>query len=78
MPRYYFHVVTPSGPIQDEEGSDLPSLAIARKEAVKDARALMSSSILAGYDISARRMEIWDETGLLLVVPFSEAIRPER
>ncbi|WP_246726430.1 DUF6894 family protein [Rhizobium leguminosarum] len=56
-----------------------PSLLIldaARLEAGHDARALMSSAVLLGYDIASRSVEIRNETGyILLVLPFSEAVK---
>ena len=74
MPRFYFHIVTSSMTIPDPEGTELASLEAARVEAIQDARALMSAAILKGLDISSRRIEIHDENGLVLVVPFSDAI----
>jgi hypothetical protein len=51
-------------------------LAAARIEAVHDARALMSSAVLLGYDIASRSVEIRNETGdILLVLPFSDAVK---
>jgi hypothetical protein len=77
MPRYYFHIVTAASILRDEEGSMLADLAEARAEAIKDARALMSAAILNGRDISSRRIDIFDETTLLLSVAFSQAIEPD-
>jgi hypothetical protein len=75
MSRYYFHIVTSSGKISDEEGTELPNLDAARAEAIEDARALMSDAMLAGEDVSGRAMEIGDENGkALMTVQFMEAI----
>jgi hypothetical protein len=46
LARYHFNVLTPSGVVQDIEGSELSSLEEARAEAIKDARFLMSGAIL--------------------------------
>jgi hypothetical protein len=79
MARYYFNMVTLAGIIEDPEGTELPSIEAAGAEAIKDARLLMASAMLSGHDISARRMEITDERGLvLLVIPFTEAYTTER
>lgn len=75
MPLFYFAIVTRSRRFEDQEGTDLPSLELARQEAIKDARLLMSAAMLDGRDISGRWIEIQNEQGeLLLSVPFSEAI----
>jgi len=73
--RYYFNIVTPSGPVLDVEGTELPSLEEARTEAIIDARHLMSQAILHGRDISGLSMEVCNEGGeILLVVPFRNAV----
>jgi hypothetical protein len=73
MPRYFFNLVG-SETVTDIEGSELASLDEARVEAIQDARAIMSEAILAGHDVSERRVEICDEAGTLLaVVRFEEA-----
>jgi hypothetical protein len=79
MARYYFNVVTPTETIDDPEGAELPSLEQARGEAIEDARQLMASAMLAGHDISTRRIEIINDLGvLLMVIPFAEAYTRER
>lgn len=76
MPRFYFNVVSEAGTVVDPEGSDLATLEHARREAVQDARALMSEAVLAGKDISGRKIQICDEDGnVLLIVHFIETIR---
>jgi hypothetical protein len=77
LTRYYFNLITPSGVVQDLEGSDLPSLDEARAEAIKDARLLMSEAVRQGRDISGRSVEICDGAGrVLMVLAFREAISP--
>lgn len=62
--------------VADPEGSELATIEDARREAVQDARALMSQAVLSGKDISARKIHICDEQGIvLLIVPFIETIR---
>ncbi|PDT14216.1 hypothetical protein CO670_24225 [Rhizobium sp. J15] len=76
MPRFYFNVVSEAGTVSDLEGSELATIEDARQEAVQDARALMSQAVLAGMDISARKIHICNEDGtLILIVPFTETIR---
>nr|WP_225510737.1 hypothetical protein [Rhizobium leguminosarum] len=76
MPRFYFNILSEAGSLDDWEGTELADLDAARIEAVRDARALMSSAVLLGYDISSRSVEIRSETrDILLVLPFSEAVK---
>ncbi|WP_311044661.1 DUF6894 family protein [Rhizobium sp. NLR10b] len=76
MPRFYFNVVSDTGTVVDPDGSELATIEDARREAVQDARALMSQAILSRKDISARKIYICDEQGsLLLIVPFADTIR---
>jgi hypothetical protein len=78
MSTYYFNIISASMKILDEEGSDLPDLQSAHKEALMDARTLMSDAVLDGRDISDRSIEICGKYGqVLLVVPFRAAIAPE-
>jgi hypothetical protein len=73
--RYYFNLSTPSGVVQDVEGSELSSLDEAREEAIKDARLLMSEAVRQGRDISGRSIEICNGAGdVLMIVAFREAI----
>lgn len=77
MPRYFFNIITASGAIVDDEGSDLRNLGQARLEAIKDARALMSTAMQDGRTIFGRSIAICDETGdVLMVLPFSEVVKP--
>ncbi|NHT78579.1 hypothetical protein G8E10_23020 [Rhizobiaceae bacterium CRRU44] len=74
MPIFHLNISTRTTVIPDEEGSELADLDAARREAIMDARALMSAAILQGRDISHRQIEICDADGdLLMEVPFSEA-----
>jgi hypothetical protein len=74
MKRFFFNIVTAAGKILDPEGTELGDLDIARTEAIKDARMLMSDALMEGKDISSRSMEITDETGeVLLMLPFVSA-----
>ncbi|MGV1873730.1 DUF6894 family protein [Agrobacterium rosae] len=77
MPIFHLNISTRTMIILDEEGSELADLAAAHREAIKDARGLMSAAILQGRDISHRDIEICDANGnLLLKVPFSQAYEP--
>jgi hypothetical protein len=72
--RYYFNVISSSSSVIDIEGVELSSLEEARDEALEDARFLMSAAILEGLDISARHIEVCNETGdVLMRIPFTAA-----
>lgn len=75
MPRFFFTVISGKSVLDDQEGSDLPSLDRAIEEALKDARALMSEAILQGRDISEGSIIIQDkQREVLKVVRFAEAL----
>jgi hypothetical protein len=75
MPLYFFNVRCGSDTVVDLEGTDLQDIDLAYREAIEDARQLMSNAILEGRDISSRYIEIRDQAGeLLLTVPFLQAI----
>lgn len=76
MPVFYFNVIAGRQVITDLEGTDLPDLEAARKDAITDARELMSTAVLEGRDISQRTIEICDENGnVLLMMRFSDAVK---
>lgn len=66
MPLFFFHQLTTSGVILDEEGTELPNLSMAKIEALRDALHLMSDAVRQGRDISSRRIQICNEHGHVL------------
>lgn len=48
MPRFYFHLYN-DAVAMDEEGRVLPDLDSARAAAVKEAREMMTESVLEGH-----------------------------
>lgn len=75
MPRFFFTVISGQNVLDDQEGSNLPSLDRAIEEALEDARALMSEAILQGRDISEGRIIIRDtQQEVLKVVRFADAL----
>lgn len=77
LTRFYFNVRTPRDFMADLEGADLPDLASAEFEAIRDARAAMATAIVRGFDISQDSIvEICDANGSVLSrVPFRDMIR---
>lgn len=75
MPRFFFNVISGHNVLDDQEGSELPSLDHAIEEALKDARALMSEAILQGHDISEGCIIIRNkQRELLKVVRFADSL----
>ena len=61
--------------MEDQEGSELPDIHVARQEAIHNARDLMSAAVRDGFDISHRVYEICDENGdIILRLPFCSVI----
>ena len=78
MRRYFFHQITQAGLVHDPDGTVLPNLDHARKEAILDARNLMADAIRQGRDISHRSMQITDEEGnILLLLSFVDTVTRE-
>ncbi len=76
MPRWYFHVHDGKAAFRDPEGSELPDLAAARREALAAAHELLNDGMLSGEDRRGWRVEIASEAGKpLIMVPFSELFR---
>ena len=69
MPKFYFHVRNGNELIEDPEGMDLPNVVAARVEAIEAARDIMADKVRFGSDLTRQAFEIWDETGLIEVVP---------
>jgi len=75
MPTFHFNIISSQSTVIDVEGTTLMSLETARHEAILDARAMMSTAILEGDDISSNSIEICNDDGdVLLMVGFKEAI----
>ena len=73
MPRYFFNVINGTGH-QDRDGIELPDLASARIEALKDIEDISRQNFML-IDLETRAtwyIEICDEAGTVLAtVPFS-------
>jgi hypothetical protein len=62
MSRYYLHLRHFGGDlIKDEEGSDLPSLAVARDHATIALREILADAIEQGRDIDVEAIVVMDE-----------------
>ena len=75
MPRYRFHLYNSLETI-DHEGREFPDLQAARAEAIGNARELMASDLKARGEINLNHwIELEDEQGELVVVPFRDAVK---
>jgi hypothetical protein len=64
MGRYYFHLRDFAGNlVQDEEGSDLPTLAAAKKHAMIDMHDLIADAIKRGEEVPCEAIIVADEGG---------------
>lgn len=75
MPRFFLHIETGDGRVEDPDGSDLPDLNAAHVEALELARYLLSLSVAKGRALDGRTFHICDAAGnVLLTVPFIAAL----
>ena len=75
MPRFFFHVHGAFGSTPDEQGRELRDLEIARREAVRGVRSLLSADLMQGRLDVRGRIEVTDEGGdVVLAIPFSETL----
>jgi hypothetical protein len=75
VPRYHFDVQDGSGLILDEEGRELPNLEVARREAIKGIRSLISADVTKGTIDLTGQLTLRDATGrTVIVLRFEEAV----
>jgi hypothetical protein len=67
MPRYFFHVHDGAS-FPDLEGTELPDLAAARREAVLSSAQLLTDNPDQFWDGEAWSMQVTDESGATLFV----------
>lgn len=73
--RYYFQLHNRIGYAEDKEGSEHPSLAIAREKAIDDIRSILSEEARRGVIDLSGRIDVTDKDGnVLLTVSFGEAV----
>ncbi len=78
MPRFFFHVWDTNAFVPDPNGSDLPDLATAKREAVASARDILVDGRSRGEDRSRWILEVQDEQKkIVLKVPLNEAASSE-
>jgi len=65
MPRFFINIRDGDRLIQDEEGSVLPDVEAACREAVLAARDILSSKLRAGEEVNGQVFEITDENNIV-------------
>jgi hypothetical protein len=74
MPRFRFHLYNDVETL-DEEGREFTDFPAARTEAIDNARHLMASDLTSNGEINlSHRIELEDEDGEVVVVPFRDAV----
>jgi hypothetical protein len=75
VPRYHFDVQDGSGLVLDEEGRELANLEVARREAIKGIRSLISAEVKKGTLDLTGKLTLKDANGrTVIVLPFDEAV----
>jgi hypothetical protein len=75
VPQFYLHIHNAHGEAEDDEGLEVPSLAVAREKAVHGIRSLLAAEAMNGSFNLDGRIDIKDAAGkVLLTVPFKEAV----
>jgi hypothetical protein len=68
LPRYFFHIRDDDNLIRDEEGTELPDLSAARKEAALSAREILVEAGSSSEPWDHCEIEIWEGAQLVEVV----------
>ena len=74
MPLYYMHVCNGTGFVEDQEGTELPDLAAAQREAVKGLRDILAADLKEGEIKMTSFIEVEDEARTLLVTVTAEEV----
>ena len=72
MPRFFFHIDRQDSIITDEEGSELPNLHVAQREALVSLRQLVTDAQRGKSVVDVARINVADATGQVLAVVLME------
>lgn len=74
MPRFYFDLHNDLD-VRDDEGRELPDLAAARAESIREAREMMTESVRNGRVALDHRIVVRDESdATVCVMRFGDAV----
>lgn len=75
VPRYHFDIQDASGLVLDEEGRELANLEVARREAIKGIRSLISAEVEKGILDLTGQLTLRDAIGrTIILLRFEEAV----
>jgi hypothetical protein len=77
MGRFYFHLQAGDQIVRDDEGTDLPDLSAAQREALLSAREFLAEAIKSGRPQVPEAFVIADEGGRTLGIVWLAALLPE-
>ena len=76
MPRYFLNIRDGTDFIEDVEGTLLPNVEAACREALAAARDILAAKVRAGEVVNGQLFEITDETGTVRAeLPMRDALR---
>lgn len=73
LPRYFLHIDELD---TDPEGTELPDIEAARREATLSAREMLAEWIILGAEDIPTRIVITDEAGTVLAVVYMHDVLP--
>jgi hypothetical protein len=75
MAQYFFHLRDGADTLLDDEGCELADIAAVARQALREARSLISQEALAGAINLAQRLEVEDGLGVMVYrLDFEDAI----
>ena len=77
MPVYFFHLQSGDSVTDDNEGTELPDLQVAREYAVSAAKELLANAIRWGGREPPERVIVSDEQGGELLTVFVTDVLPK-
>ena len=76
MPRFFLNIRDGADFVEDPDGSVLPNIEAACREALAAARDILADKIRAGEVIGEQLFEITDESGIVrALLPMRDALR---
>jgi hypothetical protein len=78
MGRFYFHLRRERELVADDEGSELPNVTAARREAEQGARELLAEAVKTGSDTIPDAFIVTDEHGREVDTVLLATLLPKR